>query len=495
MLEEAFDWLLEQAPAEAREGLVHGDYRIGNTLIDDVTLTAVLDWELVYVGDVRFDLGYLALERSAGKHLRRRVPLMGTFTDEDWFLERYGELTGAPVTAEIARAVPDARDHDAARDADHRGVDARQRQDKGLPDGLGAQLVPGTARRHGEVDEVVTNGAPKRGICVFAASIEAMSDAASAADGAGFDTVWTSELYNRSATITMAACAMKTEKAVLGTGILYGVGRSPLMLAAEAADLDELSKGRFVLGIGNGTRRMISDWHGQDGDAPAVRLEELIPLVRRVWNLADGPIKHDGRFYHLHISSLGDLAKPARDIPIYGAAVNPRMTEACGRVADGVLAHTMCSPQYLESVIKPEVAKGEKHADREAGSCKVATYTLGACSDDEDEARREAAAMIAFYASVKSYGALFTACGFGAEAAKVREAFGSRDLKGMVAAVTDAMVDEFSVAGTPQQVAEKLARYDGVVDEVVLTVPSFQISEERVAENLALLTEHCAPAR
>ena len=100
VIEEGYAWLAERAPAQPRHGLVHGDYRIGNTLVHDGRLTAVLDWELVHVGDVRFDLGYLALERSAGKHLRRRQPLMGTFADRDWFLERYGELTGAPVTAE-----------------------------------------------------------------------------------------------------------------------------------------------------------------------------------------------------------------------------------------------------------------------------------------------------------------------------------------------------------------------------------------------------------
>jgi aminoglycoside phosphotransferase (APT) family kinase protein len=100
VIEEGYAWLEEQAPAQERHGLVHGDYRIGNTLVRDGRLTAVLDWELVHVGDVRFDLGYLALERSAGKHLRRRGPLMGTFADLDWFLGRYGELTGTPVTAQ-----------------------------------------------------------------------------------------------------------------------------------------------------------------------------------------------------------------------------------------------------------------------------------------------------------------------------------------------------------------------------------------------------------
>ena len=103
IIEEAFDWLAEHEPADRREGLVHGDFRIGNTLIDDGRLTAMLDWELAYAGDVRFDLGYLALERAAGKHLRRRTGLMGTFAEEAWFLERYGELTGAPVTAQELR--------------------------------------------------------------------------------------------------------------------------------------------------------------------------------------------------------------------------------------------------------------------------------------------------------------------------------------------------------------------------------------------------------
>ncbi|MSW96511.1 MAG: LLM class flavin-dependent oxidoreductase [Actinobacteria bacterium] len=321
-----------------------------------------------------------------------------------------------------------------------------------------------------------------------------MAAAAADAERAGFDSVWTSELYNRSATITVAALALATSQITLGTGILYGVGRSPLMLAAEARDLDELSHGRFILGIGNGTRRMISDWHGLDGESPAGRIEELVPLVRDVWNLDAAPVKHDGRFYHLHISSLGDLAAGSqRQIPIYTAAVNPRMIESAGRVADGLLGHTLFNPAYIEEVVRPALAKGAEHAERDPQDLRLATYTLAACSADEEQARREAAAMIAFYGSVKSYGAIFEHSGFGAEAQQIREAFAARDLKGMVGAVSDAMVDELSVAGTPAQVAEKLRRFDGIVDEVVMTVPSFQISPERVAENLALITAHCAP--
>jgi probable F420-dependent oxidoreductase len=338
------------------------------------------------------------------------------------------------------------------------------------------------------------SAAARRGVAVFGTTLEAMSDAAQAVDAAGFDGVWTSELYNRSATVTLAALTPRTSTATIGSGIIYGVGRSPLMLAAEARDLDELSGGRFILGIGNGTRRMISDWHGLDGDAPAVRMEELVPLLRQVWNLSEAPIDHRGRFYRLKLAALDRSAgPPEREIPIYTAGVGPRMIESAGRVADGLLAHTMCAPRYLEDVARPAVGRGAAHAERDPAEIAIATFALACAAEDAELARREAAGMIAFYGTVKSYATVFEHCGFGAEAKAIQAAFAERDLKAMVGAVSEPMVDQFAAAGTPGEVERKLRRYDGVVDEVVLSVPSFQVSDERVAENLALLTAGCAP--
>jgi probable F420-dependent oxidoreductase len=337
------------------------------------------------------------------------------------------------------------------------------------------------------------NATARRGLCVFGADLASLAAAGEAADAAGFDAVWTSELYNRSAVVTLAAIAPRTERATLGSGIVYGVGRSPLMLAAEAADLDELTGGRFILGIGNGTRRMISDWHGLDGDAPAVRMEELVPLLRQVWRLPEEPVDHDGRFYRLKLAAL-DRSARVPEIPIYTAGVGARMIESAGRVADGLIAHTMCVPRYLDDVARPAVARGAEWAERDPGEVAVATFALACAAPEAEVARREAAAMIAFYGTVKSYAVVFEHCGFGAEAKAIQEAFAKRDLEAMVGAVSEAMVDEFAAAGTPEEVDARLRRYDGVVDEVVLSVPSFQVSDERVAENLALLTERCAPA-
>jgi aminoglycoside phosphotransferase (APT) family kinase protein len=100
VVEEGFDWLAHRAPRDSWTGLVHGDYRIGNTLIAGGRVRAILDWELAYRGDVRFDLGYLSIPRASGKHLQARSSLMGTFAELDWFLDRYGALTGRQIDSE-----------------------------------------------------------------------------------------------------------------------------------------------------------------------------------------------------------------------------------------------------------------------------------------------------------------------------------------------------------------------------------------------------------
>ncbi|HEY1510965.1 MAG TPA: phosphotransferase family protein [Solirubrobacteraceae bacterium] len=104
VLEEAFHWLLAHQPGEAPTGLVHGDFRIGNMLIDSGRVTAILDWELAYVGDVRFDLGYIATEYMAGKHLRAKTDLLGAVAEREWFFAEYERLTGSELDRDAVLA-------------------------------------------------------------------------------------------------------------------------------------------------------------------------------------------------------------------------------------------------------------------------------------------------------------------------------------------------------------------------------------------------------
>src|ERR687896_1158224 len=153
--------------------------------------------------------------------------------------------------------------------------------------------------------------------------VEANAEAARFAEAAGFESVWATEFYDRSATVGLAAMAQATETIELGSAIAYAFGRTPVVLAAEARDLDELSGGRLTLGLGTGTKRMQRDWHGLDGEQPALRMEELVPLVRSLLRLDRGPIDHEGRFYTLRVKPTAPVAPPLRDdLPIYMAGVN-----------------------------------------------------------------------------------------------------------------------------------------------------------------------------
>lgn len=325
---------------------------------------------------------------------------------------------------------------------------------------------------------------PAVGIEVQGTSVRDMGRSAQEADRAGLASAWAPELYNRSATITLAEMAQKTERCTIGSAITYAVGRSPMTLAAEARDLDELADGRLILGIGNGTRRMISDWHGQDPDAPAVRVEELVPLLRRLWRMHEGPVQHEGRFYRLDFRPTGEVDPPLRDrIPVYTAGVNPRMVEAAGRVADGLLGHPLFSPAYLEEVVHPAIGRGAAKTDRDPAAVTVACLVIAVIHADAEQARREAAAMLAFYASVKSYAGVLDFAGFGAEAEAIREAFGRHDPAAMLAAVSDRMVDELALAGTAADVRSQARRFDGILDHLILYAPGYDVSPERVHEN------------
>jgi aminoglycoside phosphotransferase (APT) family kinase protein len=104
VLEEAFAWLDEHEPAPRPSGLVHGDFRAGNLLVRDGRVTGILDWELAYLGDVRFDVGYLAMPYIAGKHLRAKTDLVAGVADAGWLFAEYERLTGAPLDRDAVRA-------------------------------------------------------------------------------------------------------------------------------------------------------------------------------------------------------------------------------------------------------------------------------------------------------------------------------------------------------------------------------------------------------
>jgi len=305
-------------------------------------------------------------------------------------------------------------------------------------------------------------------------SLDAIDDAiaaAEAAERAGLESVWTTEFPDRSATVALAAIALRTERVTLGTAIAYAFGRTPLVLAAEARDLDALSGGRLILGLGTGTQKMQRDWHGLDGEHPASRMEELVPLVRSLLRLNEGPLEHEGRFYRAIVRPTAPVAPPPRtDLPIYMAGVNARMIEAAGAVADGLVGHPLFTPEYTRDVVRPALARGAARGRREPPP--VAGYLTCVVDEDGDAAREVARGVIAFNSTVSTYRPVLAHHGFDTQADQIRAAWQRRDFAGMAAAVTDEMLEVIAVAGTADEARTQYEqRRAGLFERTLLWTP------------------------
>jgi alkanesulfonate monooxygenase SsuD/methylene tetrahydromethanopterin reductase-like flavin-dependent oxidoreductase (luciferase family) len=267
-------------------------------------------------------------------------------------------------------------------------------------------------------------------------------------------------------------------------------------MATEARSLDEVSSGRLVLGLGTGTKRMMEDWHGVNPEAPAARMEELVPLLRRLWRLHEGPVEHDGRFYRCHVTPTAETEPGVREtIPVYTAGVNARMVQVAGRVSDGLLGHPLFSRQYVDEIVRPAIDEGKRKGEREDAPVELVGIIICSIADDADQARREVAAQLGFYSAPKTYGALLDVSGFGPAGQQIRTAFAERDFAAMAAAVPDGMVDEMAAAGTVSEVQARLAQAAEVFDHIVLYPPSFGLPPERCDELATALIEHLSPRR
>jgi probable F420-dependent oxidoreductase len=315
-------------------------------------------------------------------------------------------------------------------------------------------------------------GGRRIGLILSLPGLSATVEAAIAAERAGFESVWTTEFPDRSATVSFAAVAGATEHVTVGTAIAYAFGRTPVVLAAEARDMDEISEGRMILGLGTGTRRMQQDWHGLDGEAPAPRMEELVPLVRRLVNLDEGPVEHEGRFYRTAVTPSAPVAPPIRrEPPIYMGGVNPRMIEAAGAVGDGLVGHPLFTRSYTEEVVRPALRRGAERTGRPVPP--IAGYLTCSVDADADVARNNARAIVAFNSTVKTYRVIHRHHGFEEQAERIRSAWGAGDGEAMLAAVDDEMLDTVALAGTADEV---VARFDsdraGLFDRTLLWPPA-----------------------
>jgi len=313
-------------------------------------------------------------------------------------------------------------------------------------------------------------------------------------EASGFESVWCAETA-RSAFVQAALICSATTRITVGTDIALAFPRSPTITAMTARDLAELSGGRFLLGLGTQVKRINEQRFGIGFEHPAPKIAEAVEVIREVLGTFEGrPVDHRGRFYSITMPPFPGAGPAPGGVPIYLAAVNQIMAETAGRCADGVLGHPMTSPAWIRNVLRPAVERGAKEAGRDPGEVNVTTGVILAVSDDREEARREAALQVGFYATTRTYRPVLELHGHGDLLEPLRRAFVKKDFGAMIE-VALPMVDTLAVAGTAEECRDRLAKFDGLVDRVILGGAWVGLSDERLLENHRAIVETFAPAR
>ncbi|MBI2487419.1 MAG: LLM class flavin-dependent oxidoreductase [Deltaproteobacteria bacterium] len=322
------------------------------------------------------------------------------------------------------------------------------------------------------------------GLILDAESIFGLVQLAKEAEDANFDSVWVTELY-RTSFQQLSAAAQATRTIKLGTAVALAFVRSPLITALTALDLDEISNGRLILGLGTGAKRTNEMWHGITHGKPVPRIKEFIEAVRLLMSGSHlgEPISYSGDYYNISTKGYHRPFKPLREkIPIYLAGVGKYMTLAAGEVADGYLGHVVCSLRYIKDVVNKGIKAGLENSGRERKDFKIASIITCAISNKKKEAMQAARATIAFYATVRTYEPPFKLHGFEKEAAIIREAFFRKDIKSMIQNVTDDMVSTFAVVGDADECRIQIEQYRDHVDLPILSAPHYFLDFEEVKE-------------
>lgn len=312
---------------------------------------------------------------------------------------------------------------------------------------------------------------------------------------AGFESCWAAETTN-SAFVTAQIAIQATSKINVGTAIALAFPRSPTITAMEAMDLDELSEGRFMIGLGTQVKRVNEQRFSVPFEHPAPKLKEYAQVMRTVFAANRGDdVTFEGKFYTVTMPTFGGLRQPQpRDVPIYFAAVNKIMARNCGEVADGLLGHPLASPKYLEEVIRPAIAEGAERGGRKPSDCNLTASPMISISDDVDLARREVKLQLAFYSTTRTYTPILELHGRAHLVPDLRAAFEKKDKEAMVALIDDEFCDAVAVAGPAAEVRDRVKRWDSIADRLMVAGPWYGPKPERLFENYQALVETFGPA-
>jgi F420-dependent oxidoreductase-like protein len=293
------------------------------------------------------------------------------------------------------------------------------------------------------------------------------------AERLGYDSAWAAEAWGVDCVTVLSWLAATTSRIKVGSAIMQIPGRTPANTAMTAATLDLMSGGRFLLGLGVSGPQVVEGWHGEPWGKPIGKTREYVAIVRAA--LRRELVEHHGEHYDIPLLRDGatGLGKPLKlmirpvraDIPIYLAAMGPKNVALAFEIADG----------WLPIYYSPEKARAVFGTPPDG--FEVAPSVQVAVDDDVASARDAIRPLLAFYIGAMGsrgqnfYNALIRRYGYEAEAERIQELYLAGKRNEAIAAVPDALVDEVSLVGPRERIADRLEawRESGATTMIVAT--------------------------
>ena len=303
------------------------------------------------------------------------------------------------------------------------------------------------------------------------AKVELPMDIILEAERLGYYAVWTAEAWGSDAVTPLAWIGAQTTKIHLGTAIMQIPARTPANTAMTAMTLDQLSGGRFLLGLGVSGPQVVEGWHGQAYGKPLEKTREYIHILRTIFQ-RQHPLVHSGKYYQ--VPYTGDdktgLGKPLKiilqrdpDIPIYLAAIGPKNVELAAEIADGWLP-IFFSPRHYQDTFSAAVEAGfaKSGSEKAYPNFDIAPSVSVMVGADVEACRNSVKPLLALYiGGMGARGKNFyydLACRYGYEeaASKIQDLYLEGNKIEAVVAVPDALVDDVALCGPKERIRERL---------------------------------------
>ena len=299
----------------------------------------------------------------------------------------------------------------------------------------------------------------------------------------GIEGVWVPQIFGLPQ-VTLAAAAAVTRRIKLGSGIALAFTRSPLETACSVIDLDHISNGRAVLGLGSSAQSQIEGSFGMPYGKPLAHMREVVSQVRAVIEKGHtGELQLlEGEFTTLDLSRFRLTGPALRSaIPIYLPAIFEKACAQAGEIADGLLGHPLWTTQWIHEKVETHLRKGLEKAGKKRSDFDLNLMIFTVINDDLEEAINDARANIAFYTQSRQYLRYFEAIGFGEKALAIQKAFSQQDFAAMSQACPDEMVRAITILGSAEEVEAQVLDRARFADSITPVVPQFGIEDSKAA--------------